>query len=151
MNKSTLQKTYNGVVISYDENLDQWVFELRDRERRVNTLSDAKTAIDKVPSPAKAKMEPIPAFQRDWSNVTTHGNITSFAADTDYAGRLTEAWFVSANGKRSKERLNNLFLANDSNLALLDQIKLQTIVVDKAKQELRNLVSKLVSVKGPKD
>lgn len=67
--------TYQGVVITYAEARNVWLFQLRDRDREAATLAAAKAAIDRPP---KVKN----AFKRvdAWSNGSYAGATTRFEA-----------------------------------------------------------------------
>lgn len=65
--KAALKITYDGIEIEYLEDKNVWRFELRGRERRANSLLEAKTAIDR---PVKEK--PAKEFERFEAHLT-HG------------------------------------------------------------------------------
>jgi hypothetical protein len=105
--------TYQGIEITYHEQDNLWVFELRGRERKVGSLAQAKEAIDKPAPEGKKKFERIAAYKQSYNGMIK-GEITSLA-ERDYA------WF-SVDGKRTKEMVCSLYVANSDNAALIDAI-----------------------------
>lgn len=118
--KPVLIITHNGVEITYNESQDHWEFLLRGRQRNAQSLAKAKEAIDKEPVEARKKMEPIKIFMNEGYGSRprlTRGLLTSF--DRQYG---TPAAWITINGKRSKERLERLFLDTPENAAMIMKI-----------------------------
>jgi len=118
-----METTYNDIVISYQEANNRWHFELRGRKRSAESLAAAKNAIDKEPA-AKRKQE-FPRFhcyQFKYNDEVEIVTVTSVAED-GYRG--LEFWVSSKEG-RAKVRANMLNPANESNGALVEEIKALT-------------------------
>ena len=123
--KSELTVVYDGITISYDERDDVFRFILRGRNRSANSLRQAKEFIDKpVPESVKKKtFEPTQAYYQGrysgdfaFEEVT----VTSVAEDSRHGISL---WIKDANGNRSKEGTYAVFLKNDANAKIIQQIK----------------------------
>ena len=80
---------HNGITITYDEGTNEFVFELRSRERRTPSLLAAKLAIDR-PAPKNAKpFTRIPAFRSHYERGFTKVEITSIAGDRAYRSGIS--------------------------------------------------------------
>lgn len=119
---------YENVVIGYIQSENKWVFELRGRERKAESLTQAKEWIDKPEPDAKKKK----AFERfevylfkpsSWDcNKPEIVTLTSAAEPSQYGhGEITQAWIMKRNGERSKEDLRSLFIIAPSNVERLAQ------------------------------
>ena len=120
-----IRTSWGGTEITYNESDGKWVFELRGRERRVDSLRAAKEAIDKPEPKAKNPYKPVPC----WLNVNggwVPGIITSIAEGRPYS-RTKSLWVVS-NGTRSKLDLDEVFAAtgeNDTIRGTVSELRLQ--------------------------
>jgi hypothetical protein len=119
-----VKAVYGGIEIEYLEDNNRWRFELRGRERTVDTLRLAKYAIDK-PAP-KDKSEkpftPIEAYiYRQYDAVKFQRVTVTSVAETTRTSGEREVW-ISNNGKRSKEQASSLFLITATNDASIVSI-----------------------------
>lgn len=108
---NTIKVEHGGVTIVYDENESKFVFELRGRERKVDTLAAAKEVIDKPVPISKKKVDPVAGWVSvdEWgSNPKKFKNVlvTSIAESPSWRDR--EVW-ISDNGKRSKISADKVF------------------------------------------
>jgi hypothetical protein len=113
--------TYQDIVIGYYESDNQWTFELRGRERTVESLAKAKEAIDKPAPEKKEAFKPIAAFNYENNHYMGIGGakfvavtITSLVEAGHYAWINSSEKGYRSNG-RSKERADNLYLATSEN------------------------------------
>jgi hypothetical protein len=119
--KEIVKITYSGVEIEYQEETNKWRFELRGREHKTDSLTDAKIAIDKPEPVKKQKFERIAAWQRShsWSETIFHKVYVTSIAESDYSGRI-QVWVVKdSNGERSKEPSETIIAANAENDMLM--------------------------------
>jgi len=108
-----LKTTYGGVEISYVENRNVWLFELRGRERSAESLAKAKEAIDK----------PEPKDKKPFTRVRAHKfapwegwkvlDVTS-VAESSYSG--VDVWTTDSKKNRSKISPRQLYADTPSNL-----------------------------------
>lgn len=85
MNPPTLNVVHGGITIEYSEADNQWVFELRGRERRVESLIKAKEFIDK-PNPVdkpESTFKPVICWHGRWNEGWQQATVTSIA-DVQY-------------------------------------------------------------------
>lgn len=96
----SLTTEYNGVEIKYSERNNQWVFELKGREKSADSLADAKGVIDHTPKEQK-KVTRFEAYLSPFMvgviEISTVG-----ACSKNYRGNA-EFWITNSDGKRSKE------------------------------------------------
>lgn len=122
--KAAFTLEYQGTTIEYIEADNKFRFELRGRERKAESLKQAKEWIDK-PEPAKKSSKPFKRFEALFSGAWSgHDKInrkvvtvTSAAQDT-HRGTNTPsaAWILRDGGdNRSKEPVEKLFEINDAN------------------------------------
>ena len=123
-----MKTTYNDIEISYIEGSDTWEFELRGRSRSAPSLTKAKEAIDKVPAEKRAPFPKFDAYVLKYGG-TAIVTVTS-VAEKDYSGK--PQFWVSENGRRSKERAYSLFPVNEHNTALIKELK----EIEEAKNKL---------------
>ena len=62
MSNETISTTYNGIVITYDERADKWLYTPRNRDRSAKSLELAKKAIDAPPPKEEKPFERIQAY-----------------------------------------------------------------------------------------
>lgn len=108
---------YTGVQILYLEDSNKWRFELRGRERKADSLKQAKEWIDK-PAPVKKASKSFERFEcYQMDRFYGYGDqqlkvevvtVTSVAQDT-YRGTNCVAWITNKNGERSKANVDVLF------------------------------------------
>ena len=114
-----MKTEHEGIEITYNEHSNEWEFVLRGRSRSVESLSKAKEAIAKEP---KEKRAPFPRFDAyyftGWEGYKIV-TVTSIAEDRYYKG--TTYWLNKGSG-RAKEKDTSLFVINDHNKALIEQM-----------------------------
>lgn len=132
--KNELKAVHDGITITYDERDDVWRFILRGRNRKADSLKQAKDFIDKpIPEEVKKKIfEPTQAYfkGRYGDDKFEEVTVTSIAEDSKYSS--IEVWIKNAKGERSKESLRDMFLKNDANTKVIAQLK----ALDKQKEAL---------------
>jgi hypothetical protein len=145
-----MKTEYNGIEITYDEDRNEWLFELRGRSRRADSLFKAKEAIDKEPK--EKRTQTFPRFEAYlWSfsemKVVT---VTSLAEDGYYREGQT-FWVVDKEGRRRKERNYSLFPVNDHNTALIGKIQAKDAERERIGKEIEGLKEKLQKASMPKE
>lgn len=146
-----MKTEYNGIEITYDEGRNEWLFELRGRSRKADSLTLAKEAIDKEPKEKRAQT--FPRFEAyfkhysGWQKVI----VTSIAEDPYYRGSGKSFWILGSGGKRSKESDSGLFPVNDHNTALLDAIHAKEKDIEVLEQQKSALYEKLQKATVPQE
>jgi hypothetical protein len=102
-----METTYKEIKITYQEQENNWLFELRGRERTVESLAAAKEAIDK---PFKPKEEG-PAFERfdAWifhGNEFKHGVVLSEA----YSRYQSKMYWVKLDGAKVRFQAQHYYV-----------------------------------------
>lgn len=111
-----IKTIYKDTEITYDENRNVWTFTLLGRDRKAESLANAKVSIDKLAAQEKAKaFDPVPAILVEYGGKHTFGKITSIAESGDDG---TYVWF-SADGNRRKHRISDLTADLPANRQLL--------------------------------
>ncbi len=114
MNKSQILILHNSVPIEYREDKNDWTFELRGKERVVESLQKAREVIDQPAPKVKKPFTRVQAYQ-----VSTYSSwnrdmfklleITSLAQDKDSSGR-PYVWATNLTDK-TREKVNQGVLA----------------------------------------
>jgi len=142
---------YNGIAVGYYESDNQWTFELRGRERTVDSLKAAKEAIDKPVEEKKPKFKPVAAFKYDSWGYSGPDNanfipvtITSFIEGGRYAWVQSEESKGYRSSGRSKELSDSLYLDTPENILLIntwkatqDERKILTEKMDALKKKMK--------------
>ena len=124
--KAALTIVHDNITIEYIEADNVFRFELRGRERKAESLTQAKEWIDK-PAPVKKPTKKFERFQvvfsggymgyhkRSRSVVT----VTSVAEDRYHHDKNnpSAAWVLKAGGERSKESVTHLYPIHPTNTA----------------------------------
>lgn len=141
---SEVTTTYCGVAISYAEREDKWVFELLGRERKCDTLTKAKEAINAPPPKNKKPFTRMQAIKAKFSGSPSRVEITSLAEAPAYS-RNSYVWIVE-NGQRQKEDVSYLYAASPANeekvTAYLAREK-QIEALEKANRELISTLDRI--------
>jgi hypothetical protein len=156
--KAALTVMHNGVTIEYLEEDAKFRFELRGRERKVDTLTQAKAAIDK-PEPVKKSAKQFQRVQVLHAGGYGFGGyskknrivvtITSIAEDQynrDKSNPST-AWTVSATGERNKLGVHSLYLINSANDAKWAEFDDLSATVDRLEAKRNKLLKSIETVK----
>lgn len=141
-----MKTQYNGIEITYDEDKNIWLFELRGRSRNAGSLAAAKEAIDKVPAEKRAAFPRFDAYLHrydGWKNVT----VTSVAEERGYGGN--PVFWVSCGNRRSKEQSTSLYPVNEHNMALLDKINAIDKEIERYEKQKTALLKQMQSATIP--
>ena len=141
-----MKTTYNEIEIEYNEQENIWVFTLRGRERKVNSLIAAKAAIDTPPRDKKDAdtFERRKAFLKKWNSAIVEVEVTSMAVSR--YGSL-EFW-VSDNGTRCKVRNCDLAAHTPQNAARVANLAALEIEIDRLVGQKNKLRDALIPFKG---
>ena len=122
-NSELIATQYAGITIEYNERENKWVFELRGRERKTDSLSAAKEAIDKPEPIKKAPFTKIPAYKYSYSDRSfTLVTITSVADFRGYSKTRPEVWVVIPQAGRVKVYADELYAVTEGNNKLTSYI-----------------------------
>lgn len=140
--------TYRDVSITYDEQEDQWKFTLRGNDRSVDSLVQAKAAIDK---PASKKHKPFKRIEawtdhRDgYKHKFVKVTVTSIVSRKLRWSDWPEVWIAFDNKQRTQIAQERVFLDTDENRkaireiqAVRDKINMLTKVEEKLLRKLKH-------------
>jgi len=135
----SIKTHYDGIELEYLD--DKWVFELRGRERKADTLTKAKEIIDKPEPKDNKPFERINGFiKRAYSDgVFLPVQVTSIAQSQNHRGE-PEVW-VMKDGQRCKENAHSIILHTAENIAVMEQIKNLSIAIQSAHKKINDLSS----------
>lgn len=138
-----IKVSYNGVEITYSEGENQWLFELRGRSRKAESLQKAKEAIDK-PVQQKAGTE----FKRCKAWLMRYGKWHKVDV-TSYAGvsYRTDHWWVSDGGERSKAGC--LYQDTPENAAIVEEFHKIDAELERLARLKAELCEKLTRLQPP--
>lgn len=113
---------HNEIEITYDENLNNWQFELRGRKRSALSLAAAKAAIDKPPPKDIKPFVRVECYTepRSYDGGNFH-IVTATSIDqnrTSYS-RSPQVWTVNKNNNRERFGAHQLFPVNEHNTKLV--------------------------------
>lgn len=146
-----IKHTHDGIEIEYVERDNKWKFTLRGRERIVDSLAQAKLAIDKPEPKDKPPFERIKAYWRYsyGSDKFSTVEVTSIAASSRYHTG-TEVWIV--NGKeRSKVDQSRVFPVTPANTERVQAIEVLWAQREAIDKKITELEKKLVPLSLPKE
>lgn len=134
--KQSITVEHKGIVITYNEYQNQWTFTLRNRERSVETLVQARQMIDR-PAPAdKSCFKPVQVWFID-SDGLKSGKVTSVTVQR-YRTQDPQCRISYNNDEGKIERIRQfssmLYPSNPHNDALAKSVK----DLDSKIKELRN-------------
>lgn len=137
-----MKTIHSGIEIEYREQDNRWYFELRGRSRSADSLSKAKEAIDKEPTPKRTQQFPkFTAYRFNYAGIH-RVTVTSVAEGTSYRGSPS-FWITNSEGGRSKEYASSLAPVNPHNDRLVNEIealnKEQEAINEKIKVAKSNL------------
>jgi hypothetical protein len=125
--KVGLTLEYGGVKIEYLEDANKWRFELRGRERKAESLQQAKEWIDK-PEPTRKPSKTFKRFEAlfsgGWTSYGSLGHakenrvvvtVTSAASDVFRGTNTPSAAWILKGKERSKEAVGKLFEISQEN------------------------------------
>lgn len=137
-------ESYKGYDIEYDEYNNAWCIKNLDVIR--DSLRDIKEKIDEI---EKKKFVPIKAFKSDYDEGFVEVEITSFV-EKDHAWiRVPDKSCEKRQTSREKRQLKRLYLRNEYNFKLIEEIKKKTEEILKIKEEKEKLFSALEFFKTP--
>lgn len=154
MSEQNLTVAYGGVDITYVEYTNKWNFELRGRERNVDSLALAKEAIDKPELVKKKPFIRIPAFvmENDYSPVTKFVpvQVTSVAENPTYRTNVM-FWIVDGKGKREQKAAVQVYADTPENRILMAQYIADTKTIDNLNNQLRKSLKQIETVEVPSE
>lgn len=118
---------YKGITISYDEQQNRWNFVLRNRDRIVPSLAEAKKLIDKPAPKDKKPFERVTCWRRSWSEGGSGKcwklvDVTSVTTQKYHDEPFV--WIVDQKTKeREKTPCDELYPCNPENDRLIDYLK----------------------------
>lgn len=143
-----MKTEYSGIEIAYDEDRNEWLFDLRGRSRKADSLAKAKEAIDKEPK--EKRVQAFPRFEayNFTYNRLEKVTVTSVAEDGYYgAGKCF--WVTGPDGKRKKERASSLYPVNDHNTVVIEKIMVKKKEIETHEQQISVLNAGLQQAKVP--
>jgi hypothetical protein len=142
-----VKQIYEGIEIAYDEDGNTWKFELRGRARSAESLTKAKEAIDKEPAEKrKQTFHKFDAYVFSYHGGYKIATVTS-VAEGGWRGDLS--FWISQDGKRSKERAANIFPVNAHNTKLIEERKILDAKIEALQEEAGEVSAKLECAKMP--
>jgi hypothetical protein len=145
MERASIKVTHEGVEITYDELTNQWVFELRGRERKVASLKVAKEAIDKPEPVTKAPFKRTMAFieNNSWQDAGfSKVEVTSVTAESRYETH-PHLWVVYPNGERKKVSSRSVIENTPENIARMKAWKVTAVEIDERENQQKILLEQM--------
>jgi len=139
---ATIIQSYKGIRIDYDEDRNKWKFELRGREREVDSLKAARQLIDQ-PMRDKATFQRFKAWFSQWRGSFVEVEVTSIAVRDVY--NTTEVWISKPGEGRSKELARHVYPKSAHNDHLISGIHDLDASITKLTKSREELVNKLKS------
>lgn len=138
-----VKTVYSGVEIVYNESDDRWDFEHNGKFRFAKTLKLAKNAIDTTPKPKKEPFEKFEAYHIGYiGNDVTTVTVTSFDGPS-------HAWVIK-DGRRSKERIDNLYVVSDANNQLIKEVDAIEEAINGLRKKQAQKEREMTKVEPPK-
>lgn len=135
MNNITVK--HDDITITYLEHDNQWHFTLRNRDRAVVSLAEAKAIIDR-PVVEKSTFKHFPAFLMTgnysdpiYKPITVTGD--AGRAESYNGGR--SVW-IKEGTKRSKQYIQDIFADTPENRAIIESIRAQVEIREVAKMKI---------------
>ena len=142
-----ITEVYQGVQIEYQESTNKWVYELGGRERSSASLKEAKYAIETAPKPKKTAVR-FQAYLLAWGDARIE-EVTVGAASKGYQGQ--PQFWVSNNGQRSKEDAIKIVKINESNDAIVAEMREISEQIEKLQTERAAKAGQLERVNIPEE
>lgn len=146
---SEVKVTYDGVEIVYSEREDKWVFELRGRERKAESLAKAKGAIDK-PDPKEKDKKPFERCKaykvNNWGDNDFRVVEVTSIADSPTWSRGNQVWIMDG-GQRRKEDAGNLAIISAENTAKVSEWAVRKVEIDQLEELNRSLATSMERLK----
>lgn len=147
---------YKGIQILYLEEPNKWRFELRGRERKAESLKQAKEWIDK-PEPVKKSTKSFERFQcylkdrffsyGDGKIKVQVVTVTSVAEDDYRRGNLPQvAWITSEKSERSKQNVENLLVIDDDTKKKITEYNAVMETIERLKKEAERVLKSIKRV-----
>lgn len=140
-----IKQTYENVEIRYNEGTDKWTFELGGKERFASSLREAKEAIDKAPKSRRAVAR-FPALLVGW-NSDKLDEVTVGAFSKNHRGQFQ--FWVTNDGSRSKESVDQLIKLNDTNAPLIAEARELTEQINELKKRRAERIAAMERVDVP--
>lgn len=149
-----IQITYDGVEITYVESTNKWNFELRGRERNVDSLQTAKEAIDK-PEPVKKKpFTRVPAFilENLYSSTAKFVpvEVTSIAERQPYSS-TPYVWIVGADGHRKRQNVYYVYADTAENRMRIAKYTADAKIVEGLEKDLAKTLKGVATIEVPNE
>lgn len=140
---------HGGIQITYSEAENKWTFELRGRERKVESLAKAKEAIDKPEPVQKAStFQRTKCWYHRWREEWRMVEATSVAAATGRDVRNGSVWIMDGKD-RSKESARGLYPADEANSKLVARHNELEEQIQELKTEQEETVKKMKCLQLP--
>ena len=135
--KEQLTVEHQGIKIIYRETDNKFVFELRNRERSVDSLREAREAIDKPAPKDEPAFARIDAWHRSYRDPYHKVQVTSLV-DSHWK----ECWIMDGK-KRSKVRQSSVFPCGPHNDALVGKLIALNTEINQLTRETNDTAEKL--------
>lgn len=156
--KAAFTVAYRDVTIEYLEDENKFRFELRGRERKAESLKQAKEWIDK-PKPMKKAAKNFKPIQVVFADGTYSDNryhkkyrkvvtVTSVPADRfrNEANNPSHAWVSHEDNTRSKERSHNLYLIHDTNAKRWEEYDRLVVEGERIEEQKKQVLKTLEAI-----
>ena len=128
--------TYGGIEIVYNEDENKWVFELHGRERKMDSLTQAKEAIDRSVAEKSEPFQRVPIWVWEYIGEPKQGMITSIAGTSYQRGVY---YWVVVDGQRRKMSQDSCFPDTPETLAAIRKWRLFSDAESKAAKGAREI------------
>lgn len=156
--KVALSVVYSNTTIEYLEDENKFRFELRGRERKADSLKQAKEWLDR-PEPVKKTAKNFKPIQVVLANGGYSDNgyhkkhrtvvtVTSIPADRyrNEANNPSHAWVSHENNTRSKEGVHNLYLIHDTNAKRWEEYDSLVVEGERIEEQKKKVLKTLEAV-----
>ena len=134
----SLKTIHNGIPIEYIEQEAVFCFELRGREKKVESLKKAKELIDAPAPKDKKPFTKVKAWYSDYGSELEPIEITSLAEGSNLESPGTYCWIMNGKSRR-KVRCSIVYLTSPENDALVENY-------NRLKEEIAELAKKKAAV-----
>ncbi len=142
-----MKTTHREIEITYDEDRNKWLFELRGRDRSADSLAEAKAFIDKPEPKEKAAFERVKVWHWRYSYEPVSAEITSLGEVSRWSSSaLRQVWIQNENKDRSKVDQSDCYKRSDSTDATVARWLELKRQVESVQEDMRKMKDKLKSV-----
>lgn len=140
-----MKTTHREIEIEYAEKENRWVFTLRGRERKVESLAKAKEAIDRPVKEDKPEFKRRTAWFKQYGRAPLKCEVTSIAEGHSWSSD-TYFWIVvPSEGRRRKESITSLLADTPQNAERIEKV----LALDKRGEELEEEKRKINNCMTP--